>query len=224
MNIQDIIQALQSATGETSPYSEFGFIKSNASSSAKYVFVSRAHVGDACWYMLDDNSTPVACPTTSLRGTFKSIYQLETARGNRGQYKSSKMRITIEAGSQTYVLENGADTVLSQAIASAILFGKVQLGDIITIQVTPAALNEKVVFGNVLDASGNKIIAPKEFDRQNCVAIAQQKLGCTAPEKKEYDKPYVAQASNPVAMPSATTTQPAIEVESQPDYDDFIPF
>jgi hypothetical protein len=220
MNIQDIIQALQSAVGESNN-SEFGFVNPKKSSSTKFLFVSREHVGDACWYMLDDSSRPVACPTTSLRGVFKSIYQIDTVRGNKGQYKATKMRLTIEAGSQTYVLENGADTVLAQSIASALLFGKVQLGDIIMIQVVPADQNDKVVFANVLDANGDKLIAPKEFARAGSVAAAQQHYGCVTPEKKEYDKPYEAPAQFKVAVANPTTVTPVAGVE--PDYND-IPF
>jgi hypothetical protein len=222
MNIQDIIQALQAAAGEFDN-SEFGFVKSQDNSSVKFLFVSREHVGDVCWYMLDDNSRPTACPTTSLRGRLKSIYQIDTVRGNRGQYKSTKMRLTIEAGAQTYVLENGADTVLSQSIASSILFGNVQLGDIITIQVAPADQSDKVVFASVLDVSGNKIIAPKEFNRAGAVSAAQQHLGCVVPEKKEYDKPYGAPAPTGLSPVAVKRTVPSNDVDTQPDYDD-IPF
>jgi hypothetical protein len=222
--LRDLMEALQTLAGDQESNNEFGFVKPDTNKTSvgggtQYVFVSREFVGDACWYTLDENSKPVPAPTTCLRGTLSSIYQVDTVRGNKGQYKATKMHLVINTPDTTYVLENGVDTILSQSIASSILFGNVQPGDTITIMVEPADQNEKVVFASVITADGNKIFPPREFARQGSVAAAQQALGCVTPKKKEYDKPYTpAGKSQPTGLAPIPVT-----MNAEPDYDD-IPF
>jgi len=199
-----------------------------------YIFVNRNTVDgeDVCWYALDADKKPTQLPSNHLVGKITGFGIKHVNRGAKKQFASTKLLTYITGRTGTkYTLESGWDEGKAAICSKGIMTTLITLGEkteeYLTWSVKPAPDQEKVVFLNIANASGN--IFPEKglsSSDQEVLLARVEALGYSVNRGTNSEAPAATQSQTKQKAPTSAPPKQApatTPTQDEVNYDD-IPF